>query len=220
MVESTQRPSPKVFLRVVWEDWGSRVSGVASVPSTLLGFFTTTTYAKNTWFVIAVLCVLLAAYRAWVKERERVIELHGRPEVLLAGVQVVEAKNVVANVLQLTNSSNSVATNITISDIRVQESDGNRVEVEFRDVSHLSRDPANVEYVIHGTGGKSRRDLLACLGLDKRVSLQKTPHAEFTTVVGFSNYGGTGRWEIQYTLECDFTAHRIFCRPGVCNKVQ
>jgi hypothetical protein len=220
MLDPAEKPTLGVFSRVVWADWGSRVSGVASVPFTIAALMANPMYGKSIWIALAVLCVLLTAYQVWARERRHVVELHGRPEVLLATLQI-GAQHGVEYLLRFNNASDNVATNVTLNSVQVEEASGNVITVEFSPLSHLSRSPApeNMHYVIRGTGGISRRNLIEALGLDKRADLAKTPHIDYKILVGFSNYGGTDRWETQYTLECDLISKSIFCRPGSCTKV-
>jgi hypothetical protein len=220
MDESTERPNLSVFLQVVFADWRSRVTGIAFLPATVIGMFVVPAYPKVLLVLGSVACALCTAYQVWSKERKRVIELHGRPEVLLESVDIPIAANATRKALQFTNPSAYPAMNITIANIRVEERDGNPIEIEFQPVSHLAKDAKTVEYAIRGTGVLSRMDLLTCLKLDRRVTLYGTLRGTFQTTVEFSNYGNAKRWEIQYALECDFTAGRIFCHPGTCRSLR
>jgi hypothetical protein len=173
-------------------------------------------YAKILWIAGGVACALWTAYQVWSKERKRVIELHGRPRVLLESVDIPIAAKASVKALQLKNDSAHPAMNVTLANIRVEERDGTSAEIEFRPLRHLGNDAQTVDYVIRGTGGLSQRDLLTFLKSDRRVTLYGTLRGTFHTAVQFSNYGNAHRWEIQYALECDFTANRILCRPGTC----
>ena len=220
MDDSTERPNLSVFLQTVVTDWGTRITGIASLPATIIGMFADPAYAKVLWVAGGVTCALWTAYQVWSKERKRVIELHGRPEVLLESVDIPIARNSVMKTLQLTNPSAYPAMNVTLAAIRVEERDGNSIEIEFLPLSEVAKEAKTVECVIHGTGGLSRKDLLACLKLDRRVTLYGTLRGTFQTAVQFSNYGDANRWEIQYALECDFTAGLILCRPGICTNLR
>jgi hypothetical protein len=66
------------FARVIWEDWGSRVSGGLSVPFTALALFSKADYGKVIWGVLAILGILTTIYQVWSKERKKVVELQSK----------------------------------------------------------------------------------------------------------------------------------------------
>jgi hypothetical protein len=75
MPERTNSPSIREFVRVIWEDWGSRVSGALSIPFTVLALFAKADYARIIWACLAVIGVVATIYQVWSKERKRVVQL-------------------------------------------------------------------------------------------------------------------------------------------------
>jgi hypothetical protein len=63
------QPTLKEFLRVLYSDWTSGVSGSLSVPFTILALYVRNASAKTLFGVLAVLALLVAVYRVWKKER-------------------------------------------------------------------------------------------------------------------------------------------------------
>lgn len=75
MPESSKPPSLLEFFRVLWEDWGSRVSGALSVPFTAAALFASAALSRILWACLALLAVLATVYQIWAKERSRVIKV-------------------------------------------------------------------------------------------------------------------------------------------------
>src|SRR3982751_6872206 len=67
------------FTSTIWSDWIALLSGIASVVLAFLGELARNSVAlgKSLW-VAAAACVIVAAFRAWRKERLRVEELERR----------------------------------------------------------------------------------------------------------------------------------------------
>jgi hypothetical protein len=63
------QPTLKEFLRVLYTDWTSGVSGSLSVPFTILALYVRNASAKTLFGLLAVLALLVAVYRVWEKER-------------------------------------------------------------------------------------------------------------------------------------------------------
>jgi len=72
---SANPPSLGEFFSVIWEDWGSRVSGALSVPFTALALWSRATYDQVIWGVLAFIGILATLFQVWAKERKRVVEL-------------------------------------------------------------------------------------------------------------------------------------------------
>jgi hypothetical protein len=65
-----RNPTIGEFLRVILADWGSRVSGILSVPFTALAVFVKADYAKAIWSALAVTGWIATFYQVWAKERK------------------------------------------------------------------------------------------------------------------------------------------------------
>ncbi len=74
MAEAVAVPSIREFLRVVWSDWGSRVSGIASVPFTILALFAKADYARVIWGTLALVALFATVYQVWGKERKAFLQ--------------------------------------------------------------------------------------------------------------------------------------------------
>lgn len=59
------------FLKAVSRDWGSLVTGVASIPLTVLAFWANTPLQRTAWAIFAVTCLLIALFRIWAFEYRR-----------------------------------------------------------------------------------------------------------------------------------------------------
>jgi hypothetical protein len=59
------------FLRAVSRDWGSRITGAASIPLTVLALWADTPLQRWAWAVFAITCLLVALFRIWVFEYRR-----------------------------------------------------------------------------------------------------------------------------------------------------
>ena len=70
-----ERPSLWNFARAIWSHWGERMSGPASVPLMLMALFIPNQALAIATGLVGIACGLLAAYRVWAVERNRVIEL-------------------------------------------------------------------------------------------------------------------------------------------------
>jgi hypothetical protein len=71
-----QHPTPNIkgFFLVIWDDWGSLMSGIFTVPFTIAALFAPSEY-RAIFAVMAILAFALTAYRVWSDERMRVIGL-------------------------------------------------------------------------------------------------------------------------------------------------
>jgi hypothetical protein len=66
------------FVRALVSNWGSRVTGIASIPATILSLAFPGPILRVTFGATAVLCFLWAAYSVWAKERKRNMQLQQR----------------------------------------------------------------------------------------------------------------------------------------------
>jgi hypothetical protein len=74
------RPSLAAFLAALVHNWAALMSGGLSVPIAGWGLFVAPDSQKELFFGLAVVCLFLAAYFVWAKERDRVLALEsGRP---------------------------------------------------------------------------------------------------------------------------------------------
>jgi len=76
MEEKIKPPSIPEFFRIIWADWGSRVSGALSVPFTVAALLVNTNYAKVIWACLAVIAVAATVYQIWARERTRAVDLY------------------------------------------------------------------------------------------------------------------------------------------------
>jgi hypothetical protein len=69
------KPGLRQFLGVMWQEWGSRMCGLTSVPFTVLAVFLQPQYAKITFASLAVVAWFGTVYKVWAIERTRVNQL-------------------------------------------------------------------------------------------------------------------------------------------------
>jgi len=67
------KPSLMEFIRRFVGDWASLISGGLSVPFAILSVLSNSRYAKVSFAVLAVVGILIASYRLWAGERERLL---------------------------------------------------------------------------------------------------------------------------------------------------
>lgn len=74
-------PNIREFLRVLWNDWGTRMSGIFTVPFTIAAIVTSSAYGQAIFGTMAVSAFLITAYRIWADERRKLVslELHLAP---------------------------------------------------------------------------------------------------------------------------------------------
>src|SRR5260370_1185054 len=79
-----QHPAPNIkgFFLVIWNDWGARMSGIFTVPFTILTI-AFSGYARGLFGAMAIFAFLITAYRIWADERMRlvVLEQHFAPRL-------------------------------------------------------------------------------------------------------------------------------------------
>ena len=59
------------FLKAISRDWGSRLTGGASIPLTVLAFWVDTPIQRSAWAIFAIACLVFASFRVWVFEYRR-----------------------------------------------------------------------------------------------------------------------------------------------------
>ena len=59
------------FLKAIGRDWGSSVTGSASIPLTILAFWADTPIQRSAWAIFAIACLVFASFRVWVFEYHR-----------------------------------------------------------------------------------------------------------------------------------------------------
>lgn len=59
------------FLKAISRDWGSSVTGSASIPLTVLAFWADTPIQRSAWAIFAIACLVFASFRVWVFEYHR-----------------------------------------------------------------------------------------------------------------------------------------------------
>jgi hypothetical protein len=66
---------PRAFLAAIVRDWIGRMSGGGGLLLTVLSFFSPTAWQPPAFFVLGVVCLFYASYRAWLFEYNRREEL-------------------------------------------------------------------------------------------------------------------------------------------------
>jgi hypothetical protein len=59
------------FLKAISRDWGSSVTGSASIPLTIFAFWADTPIQRSAWAIFAIACLVFASFRVWVFEYHR-----------------------------------------------------------------------------------------------------------------------------------------------------
>jgi hypothetical protein len=120
----------KKFLSAILRDWGSRVTGVASVPLTIAAFWANTPTQRILWAAFALACFGYASFRIWVAEYRRAetaeAKLKSNPHPWVAvddydGVYEEDAgtgKEALFETLRIVNRGDAPAVNIEISPIQ------------------------------------------------------------------------------------------------------
>ncbi len=68
-------PNIRMFFRVLWMDWGTRMSEIFTVPFTIAAIISPSGYGQVIFGVMAILAFLVTAYRIWADERRQLIKL-------------------------------------------------------------------------------------------------------------------------------------------------
>jgi hypothetical protein len=219
--ERIPTPGPIAFLRAIFSDWFSGVSGAVSVPLTIYSLLQKTALAKTIWAFSAIIAFLVACFRVWARERTRVVELHGRPEIT---IEIQTIGNMSTEYLvAMFNSSEHVATRITLSSLTTENGE---LLIMFVSVPSIIRKAvaSYMDYYLADVdSGQSLRDpdgppveLLEAL---KFGSPEATAMTTYQLKLEFSNYGDEDRWQTDYVLECDFNEGEIRFVPGKCRKI-
>jgi hypothetical protein len=75
MLRMANTPTPGTFFVAIWEAWGTRMSGIISVPLTALAVFNPAWDLRWLWIILALGATGYTIYGIWARERSRVIEL-------------------------------------------------------------------------------------------------------------------------------------------------
>ena len=77
------KPGIPEFFRVLWKDWGSRMSGSLAVPFTVAAIVLPSAHGQILFGGLAVLAFLITGYRIWADERRLVfgLEQHLAPRL-------------------------------------------------------------------------------------------------------------------------------------------
>lgn len=67
-------PSIREFFRVIWFDWAALMSGIFTVPFTIVAVAVSSGYARGIFGTMAVAAILFTAYRVWYEERRQLVE--------------------------------------------------------------------------------------------------------------------------------------------------
>ena len=59
------------FFSAIWDDWGSRMSGPATVPLGMLAFWVSIKAYKILWGILAFICALTTVFIVWLNERKK-----------------------------------------------------------------------------------------------------------------------------------------------------
>jgi len=204
----------KDFIRAFYSSWGSVVTGMASAPLFVVAFMTNGVpkYASATF---AVICIFVASYMVWAKERRSLIELQGRPEVSLSILRV-GTPQLGEHLFRLLNASESTATNVTLAPISTQSA-----IYRFDPIPSVVKSPAatTMNYRATTLAGTPipphNTDVVRVLGLGRAQGSEQI----FDTKLEFSNFGGESRWQADYSLRFNFDAGVITCTPGACRKI-
>ncbi len=70
-----RNPTPLSFLQAIVSQWFSAMSGGLSVPLAAAGYYLASDDAKHGFYLLSLVCVIVACYWAWKKEREKVMDL-------------------------------------------------------------------------------------------------------------------------------------------------
>jgi hypothetical protein len=67
-MDQSAAPDIREFLRIIWADWGARMTGILLLPLTIAALFLRSIYARG-FGAMAILALLFTAYRVWADER-------------------------------------------------------------------------------------------------------------------------------------------------------
>jgi hypothetical protein len=159
------------FFGIMFSEWGSGLSGPASVPFTVLALFSPNSVQKIAYASLAVLLGLFSSYRIWLRENHRAIFAEKRcsdSKPRLAFTATSEKLNHIymrKPVFKVNHLGGEAAQFIQIQHIR--SANGRNVWIEFAQIDFLdstakSKSP-DFELVIAGTTTKPN---------DKRSHLQ------------------------------------------------
>ena len=197
----------KDFFRAYYSSWGSGVTGTASAPLFVAAFLTSGV-PRIASASFAFICFLSASYIVFSKERKRVIELTGRPEVSFTIMRLGGPVDG-SFFFRFLNASESTATNVTLSAIR-----SGQALYEFHSLGSLVKSPAptamNYKGSLNGNPFPAEADPQDILRVFSICGKQLI----YETQLEFSNFDGGLRWQVDYRLKCDYESKTISCVPG------
>lgn len=205
-------PNLLVYAKEALSDWGSKVSGILSIPFTIFALIVAigllgdqswwnSKWALFSWFSIALLAWAWTGYAVWRKERLNVIELHGRPQVTLKCRMMKKESDWYPHFSLMNHSETDAAVNVSLAGIREPGFD-----ITFSRVDRIGRHEEYVSYAIL-VGTKKTEDFFLVTS-----TTQSLP-----TILEFSNYGEERTWQLHYTLEIDHDNKLVSCRAGTCS---
>jgi hypothetical protein len=210
-------PGPIAFLRAIFSDWLSGVSGGLSVPLTIYSLFQNSALAKTLWAISAIIAFLFAVYRIWSKERTRVVELHGRPELTINCLLTGSAVNG-EYLIGLYNSNDNVATNVSMSNLTTDKG----AVIEFSVVATVLKAATatwmDYKMKLGQTPVPGGNNLIHVLKLSTTLQTGQRS-ASYPVSLSFSNYGQLDRWETDFSVNCDFNQYTVSFVPGACRKL-
>ena len=118
-------------MNAVCRDWGALVTGVASVPLTVLAFWADTPTHRIAWSIFALACFFMASFRVWVTEYRRAESAEARltgksrPWVTIDGYEGVYAEDggtgeeYLVETLRVVNMGGASAVSIEIPPIQL-----------------------------------------------------------------------------------------------------
>lgn len=118
------------FLKAISRDWGSLVTGAASIPITILAFWANTPLQRTAWAIFAITCLLVALFRIWAFEYRRAeaaetkLSMSPRPWLTIDcySAEVVEDemdREYLWEKLHIVNRGQAPAVNIVIPEIQL-----------------------------------------------------------------------------------------------------
>ena len=128
---SSMRPVRR-FFAAVGRDWTTRLTGVATIPLTVIALYANTSTQRAAWATVAVAAFVISAYRVWHAEyvraesAEALVAGRPRPWVIIDkyGWETHEDENTGeeydVETLHLVNRGDAAAINITVPPLRVR----------------------------------------------------------------------------------------------------
>lgn len=155
--EFPSEPSISTWTSEAFSEWGSRVSGMLSVPLTVAALVASLYPGQHWWSsTVAAACWVLSAtiawgwtgYSMWAKERRRVISLHGRP-VVVPELLPINSESDPHWLIGVRSTTDDVAINVMLDPVKISD----YVTLEFDPIPSLATiGPHLVQVSRHGHG--------------------------------------------------------------------